>query len=95
MTLLDALAELPFVRSDGGKFHLWDYEPTGDDLTDELMGDWYAEMASELGRFAGGSDIAAAVLIAVVTRAQQRGLGWTETGFIKRIARAASHGSLN
>ena len=95
MTLTDALANLPFVRREGEHFRLWEVEPVGDDLTDELMGDWYAELASEIGRVAGGHEITAAILITVVSRSQQRGLGWTETGFIKRLARAATHGALN
>ena len=95
MTLTDALTNLPFVRRDGDHFHLWEIEPVGDDLTDELMGDWYAELASELGQYAGGFDITAAVLLTVVSRAQRHGLGPTEAGFIKRIARAAFHGALN
>jgi hypothetical protein len=78
MTLTGALTSLPFVRRDGDHFHLWEFEPVGDDLTDELMGDWYAELASELGQYPGGFDITAAILLTVVSCAQQRGLGWTE-----------------
>lgn len=92
-------AELPiFVERGPDYFDGWKpAEPTGDDATDRLLGEIYADIAIKHARAVRDPAFVTMVMAAIYFKTARRliRMGQTEQGFLDRIARLAYVGSTN